>query len=131
MPTCDRLSTSRVDAKLKEPEETKLLAGEQMGSGEAAAKLKEQQGTESQAVEDMKALEKEKEDKAEAIQTAPEPKGVEEKVEKAKAMQAAPEPTSAEPTKAKDPVETEKVEKSADAAAEAAAVKQAECCIIL
>ena len=127
MPTCDRLSTSRVVAELIGPEETKLLTAEQMDSCEAAAKLKEQQGTESWA----KAVEKEKENKAEAIQTAPEPKGVEEKAEKAEAMQAAPEPTSAEPTKAKDPVVTEKVEKSSDAAAEAAAVKQAECCIIL
>ena len=62
----------------------------------------------------------------EAERVATEQKASDEPAAKVTAMEkVAPEPTSAEETKALDPVETKK---SSDS--EAAAVKQAECCII-
>jgi hypothetical protein len=84
----------------------------------------------------MKTAEKEEEEKnmeiSEVIRAAPEQNEEEDKkateeetVEMTETKQVAPEPTSA---KALDPVENKKVEKSTDP--EAAAVKQAECCII-
>jgi hypothetical protein len=62
-------------------------------------------------------------------QEAAEQKVSDEAAEKLKEQEeAAPKTTSAEHTKAPNPVETTKVDKSCDI--EAAAVKQAECCII-
>ena len=65
----------------------------------------------------------------EAGREAVQKKGSDEAAAKVKEEEeTAPEPTSAEQTKALDPVESKTNPKSIDV--EAAAVKQAECCII-